>query len=148
MADAYGAFNNGGMRADPYSVTGMTRDGEAVEGFAKPEPRRAMDAAVADDVKSTLGIAAWTSLMRDRKFDAFADAGARDDITAGATDEDDRMKSAWFIGHTNGLTTAVTMFRNKPGTPQLLGMQGVGGNDSERGNVLPLRIWASYAAAK
>ncbi|WUN64124.1 penicillin-binding protein [Streptomyces sp. NBC_00304] len=148
MADAYGAFNNGGMRADPYSVTGMTRDGEAVEGFGKPEPRRAMDAAVADDVKSTLGIAAWTSLMRDRKFDAFADAGARDDITAGATDEDDRMKSAWFIGHTNGLTTAVTMFRNKPGTPQLLGMQGVGGNDSERGNVLPLRIWASYAAAK
>ncbi|WP_371629625.1 penicillin-binding protein [Streptomyces sp. NBC_00341] len=148
MADAYGAFNNGGMRADPYSVTGMTRDGEAVEGFEKPEPRRAMDAAVADDVKSTLGIAAWTSLMRDRKFDAFADAGARDDITAGATDEDDRMKSAWFIGHTNGLTTAVTMFRNKPGTPQLLGMQGVGGNDSERGNVLPLRIWASYAAAK
>lgn len=148
MADAYGAFNNGGMRADPYSVTGMTRDGEAVEGFGKPEPRRAMDAAVADDVKGTLGIAAWTSLMRDRKFDAFAGAGARDDITAGTTDEDDRMKSAWFIGHTNGLTTAVTVFRNKPGTPQLLGMQGVGGDDSERGNVVPLRIWTSYATAK
>lgn len=148
MADAYGAFSNGGMRAEPYSVTGMTRDGEAIEGFGKPEPQRAMDTSVANDVKDTLGIAAWTSLAQDKKFDAFAGSGTLDDLSAGATDGDDRMKSAWFIGHTKGLTTAVTMFRNKPGTPQLLGMQGVGGDDSERGNVFPLRIWTAYATAK
>ncbi|MCM2413424.1 hypothetical protein [Streptomyces sp. RKAG290] len=58
------------------------------------------------------------------------------------------MRSAWFIGHAKGLTTAVTMFRNKPGTPQLLGMQGVGGDDADRGNVFPLRIWTSYATGK
>ncbi|MEV0787472.1 hypothetical protein AB0I52_31855 [Streptomyces sp. NPDC050423] len=57
------------------------------------------------------------------------------------------MRSVWYIGHTKGLSTAATMFRNKPG-PQLLGMQGVGGDDSERGNVLPLRIWTSYATGK
>lgn len=145
MADAYTAFSNGGMRADPYSVTGITRDGEAVEGFGRPEPQRAMDVSVANDVQNTLGMAAWTSLARDEQFDAFAGSRAFDDLSAGATDEDDRMKSAWFIGHAKGLTTAVTMFRNKPGTPQLLGMQGVGGDDTERGNIFPLRIWTSYA---
>ncbi|MGW0963190.1 transglycosylase domain-containing protein [Streptomyces gelaticus] len=148
MADAYTAFSNEGMRADPYSVTRMTRDGEAVEGFGKPEPRRAMDASVANDVNNTLGMVAWTRLGRDGKFAMLAGPKAADGLSAGATGEDDRMKSAWFIGHTEGLTTAVTMFRNKPGTPQLLGMQGVGGPDSKRGNVFPLRIWHAYVTGK
>ncbi|MGW1192278.1 transglycosylase domain-containing protein [Streptomyces sp. NPDC002559] len=148
MADAYTAFSNDGMRADPYSVTGMTRDGETVEGFEKPEPRRAMDASVADDVNNTLGMLAWTRLRQDGKFTTFAGSRSVDELSAGATGKDDRMKSAWFIGHTEGLTTAVTMFRNKPGTPQLLGMQGVGGPDSERGNVFPLRIWNAYVTGK
>lgn len=145
MADAYTAFSNDGMRAEPYSVTGMTRDGETVEGFGKPEPQRAMDASVANDVNNTLGMLAWTRLGQDGKFGWPKTA---DDVSAGATSKDDRMKSAWFIGHTKGLTTAVTMFRNKPGTPQLLGMQGVGGPDSGRGNVFPLRIWNAYALGK
>ncbi|MFJ5718556.1 transglycosylase domain-containing protein [Streptomyces sp. NPDC093149] len=148
MADAYTAFSNDGMRADPYSVTRMTRDGEVVEGFGKPEPRRAMDASVANDVNNTLGMLAWTRLGRDGKFGTFARTKAAGDLSAGATGEDDRMKSAWFIGHTKGLTTAVTMFRSKPGTPQLLGMQGVGGPDSGRGNVFPLRIWSAYVTGK
>ncbi|MEW1693744.1 transglycosylase domain-containing protein [Streptomyces sp. NPDC091265] len=148
MADAYTAFSNGGMRADPYSVTSVTRDGETVEGFGKPSPQRAMDASVADDVKNTLGMVAWTALARDRNFDVLAGSTALDGLSGGGTDGDDRMRSAWFIGHAKGLTTAVTMFRNKPGTPQLLGMQGVGGDDADRGNVFPLRIWTSYATAK
>ncbi|MFF8918455.1 transglycosylase domain-containing protein [Streptomyces sp. NPDC015032] len=144
MADAYTAFSNDGMRADPWSVTRMTRDGEAVEGFGKPELRRAMDALVANDVNNTLGMLAWKRLGRDGKLAASDGPMAADDLSAGATGEDDRMKSAWFIGHTKGLTTAVTMFRSKPGTPQLLGMQGVGGPDSGRGNVFPPRIWSAY----
>jgi membrane peptidoglycan carboxypeptidase len=148
MADAYTAFSNDGMRADPYSVTRMTRDGETVEGFEKPEPRRAMDASVANDVNNTLGMVAWSRLRQDGKFTTFTGPKFGDDLSAGATGKDDRMKSAWFIGHTEGLTTAVTMFRNKPGTPQLLGMQGVGGPDSERGNVFPLRIWNAYVTGK
>ncbi|MFD4943973.1 transglycosylase domain-containing protein [Streptomyces sp. NPDC058239] len=149
MADAYTTFSNDGVRADPYSVTKVIRDGEAVEGFGKPEPRRVMDASVANDVNDTLGAVAWTRLGQDGKFAEFAKSrAAGDDLLAGATGKDDRMKSAWFIGHTEGLTTAVTMFRSKPGTPQLLGMQGVGGPDSERGNVFPLRIWSTYVTGR
>ncbi|MFD9423950.1 MULTISPECIES: transglycosylase domain-containing protein [unclassified Streptomyces] len=148
MADAYTAFSNEGMRADPYSVTRVTRDGEEVEGFAKPELRRAMDAAVANNVNNVLGTVAWTKLARENQLEPFIRSQALDGLAAGATGEGDRMRSAWFIGHTKGLTTAVTMFRNKPGTPQLLGMQGVGGDESDRGNVFPLRIWSAYATGK
>ncbi|MDK0520208.1 transglycosylase domain-containing protein [Streptomyces sp. ML-6] len=148
MADAYTAFSNDGMRAEPYSVTRMTRDGETVEGFGKPEPQRAMDASVANDMNRTMRLMAWTRLSKDGKLTALADPGFGDDLAAAGTGKDDRMKSAWFIGHNKGLTTAVTMFRNKPGTPQLLGMQGVGGPDSERGNVFPLRIWNAYVTGK
>ncbi|MCM2413425.1 transglycosylase domain-containing protein [Streptomyces sp. RKAG290] len=86
MADAYTAFSNGGMRADPYSVTSVTRDGETVEGFGKPAPQRAMDASVADDVKNTLGMVAWTALARDRNFDVLAGSTALDGLSgAGPT---------------------------------------------------------------
>lgn len=148
MADAYTAFSNEGMRADPYSVTRVTRDGEEIEGFAKPELRRAMDASVANNVNNVLGTVAWTRLTRDDQLEPFIRSQALDGLAAGATGEGDRMRSAWFIGHTQGLTTAVTMFRNKPGTPQLLGMQGVGGDESDRGNVFPLRIWSAYVTGK
>ncbi|MEE1790195.1 transglycosylase domain-containing protein [Streptomyces sp. BE308] len=148
MADAYTAFSNEGMRADPYSVTRVTRDGEEIEGFAKPELRRAMDASVANNVNNVLGTVAWTRLTRDDQLESFIRSQALDGLAAGATGEGDRMRSAWFIGHTQGLTTAVTMFRNKPGTPQLLGMQGVGGDESDRGNVFPLRIWSAYVTGK
>lgn len=148
MADAYTAFSNEGMRADPYSVTRVTRDGEEIEGFAKPELRRAMDASVANNVNNVLGTVAWTRLTRDDQLEPFIRSQALDGLAAGTTGEGDRMRSAWFIGHTQGLTTAVTMFRNKPGTPQLLGMQGVGGDESDRGNVFPLRIWSAYVTGK
>ncbi|MEE1736360.1 transglycosylase domain-containing protein [Streptomyces sp. BE147] len=148
MADAYTAFSNEGMRADPYSVTRMTRDGETIEGFEKPRPTRAMDAAVANNVNNVLGTVAWTKLARDRRLDPFINSRTLDSLSAGATSEDDRMKSAWFIGHTKDLTTAVTTFRNKPGTPQLLGMQGMGGDETNRGNTFPLRIWTAYVTGK
>lgn len=84
------------------------------------------------------------------------------------------MKSAWFIGSPSagqpdlgpgpgtGLkkwsdlgraprpadgsepTTAVTVFRNKAGTPALLPMQGVGGDKSELGTTIPPKIWREY----
>ncbi|MGW5946253.1 hypothetical protein [Streptomyces celluloflavus] len=77
----------------------------------------------------------------------------------GATLPGDRQKSAWFIGTpgpTGGApdagepvtagepTTAITMFRNKPGAPQLLPLQGVGGPKTELGTSIPPQVWAAY----
>ncbi|MFJ2740571.1 transglycosylase domain-containing protein [Streptomyces sp. NPDC087440] len=147
MANAYTAFANRGMRAEPYAVTGVTRDGEEVEGFERPVPQRAMDASVASDVNAALGAVAWNALTGDRQIDALSSATMLG-ISAGATGVEDRMRSAWFVGHAQDVTTAVTMFRTKPNTPQLLGMQGVGGPDSGRGNVFPQRIWTEYVTGR
>ncbi|MFD0385964.1 hypothetical protein ACFQ2B_37015 [Streptomyces stramineus] len=75
---------------------------------------------------------------------AAAKAGA---FAAGRTGDQDRLRSAWFVGSTKELSTAVTMFRTKPTEPQLLPMSDVGGEDSRRGNVFPARIWGDYTGA-
>ncbi|MEC4017254.1 transglycosylase domain-containing protein [Streptomyces sp. H27-D2] len=141
MAGAYTTFTNGGTRADPYSVTRVVRGGAPVDGFAKPRVQRVMDTSVARDVSDALRFASWRMIDQES-------VKSLGDVTAGGTSTDDRMKSAWFIGHTGDETTAITLFRTKPGTPQLLPMQGVGGADSERGNNLPPRIWAAYATSE
>ncbi|WP_432095028.1 transglycosylase domain-containing protein [Streptomyces sp. bgisy100] len=138
MAGAYGTFFNGGSRAEPYSVTEVTRDGRKVGGFERPAAPRVMDPGVAKSVTAALGAVAWTTLdpVKARDLDA---------VAAGRTGENDRMKSAWYIGHADDLTTAVTLFRAKPDGGPLLPLSGVGGPDSERGNVFPQRIWTDYA---
>ncbi|MGX1881461.1 transglycosylase domain-containing protein [Streptomyces sp. NPDC055287] len=152
LAAAYTTFSNGGTRAEPYSVTKVFRGGAPVGGFDKPAVRRVMDVSVARDVNSTLHPIAWLAMERDRKATyekgLYKDGPLYGEASAGRTGNGDRMKSAWFIGHHRGLTTAVTMFRTKPGAPQLLPMQGVGGPGSERGNVFPPRIWTAYATAR
>ncbi|MFJ2557574.1 MULTISPECIES: transglycosylase domain-containing protein [unclassified Streptomyces] len=146
LASAYTTFVNEGNQTEPYSVTKVERDGVPVDGFAKPERRRAMSGVVAAQVSGALLNTGWSALNTkgsDGADGATSDA-PRGPVWAGATNAGDYMRSAWFIGSTEKLSTAVAMFRTKPDAPQLLGMQGVGGPDSERGNVFPVRIWETY----
>ncbi|MEU5773895.1 transglycosylase domain-containing protein [Streptomyces venezuelae] len=129
MATAYGTFADDGLRRDPYSVTKVVRNGETLPGLTPPSARRALDPQVAQEVA-----------------DALRSAGRRlgVDVAAGRTGDQDRLRSAWFTGFSKDLSTAVTLFRLRPGTPQLLPLSGVAGKKSERGNVLPPRIWKEY----
>ncbi|MFD6431347.1 transglycosylase domain-containing protein [Streptomyces venezuelae] len=129
MATAYGTFANDGVRRDPYSVTKVVRNGETLPGLTPPSARRALDPQVAQEVA-----------------DALRTAGKRlgVDVAAGRTSDQDRLRSAWFTGFSKDLSTAVTLFRLRPGAPQLLPLSGVAGKKSERGNVLPPRIWKEY----
>ncbi|MFI6700544.1 transglycosylase domain-containing protein [Streptomyces sp. NPDC050509] len=146
LASAYTTFVNEGNQTEPYSVTKVERDGVPVDGFAKPERRRAMSDAVAARVSGALLNTGWSALDAKRAdgADGATSDASRGPVWAGATNAGDYMRSAWFIGSTRKLSTAVAMFRTKPDAPQLLGMQGVGGPDSERGNVFPVRIWETY----
>ncbi|MEU7582286.1 transglycosylase domain-containing protein [Streptomyces sp. NPDC041068] len=129
MATAYGTFANDGVRHDPYSVTKVVKDGETLPGLAPPTSRRAMDPQVAQEVTNALRAGGKR-------------VGA--DVAVGRTGDQDRLKSAWFTAFTKDMSTAVTMFRVAPDKPQLLPMSGVGGKKSQRGNVLPPRIWQEY----
>ncbi|ATL28498.1 transglycosylase domain-containing protein [Streptomyces formicae] len=130
MATAYGTFANKGVRHDPYSVTKVVKNGAELEGLDKPVSRRALDPQVAHEV---------TRALRSGGKHAGVD------VAAGRTGDQDRLRSAWFAGYTEDMSTAVTMFRVRTGEPQLLPMSGVGGAESGRGNVFPPRIWKAYA---
>ncbi len=130
MATAYGTFANGGLRHAPYSVTKVVKDGAALPGLERPGPGRAMDAGVAAEVTGALRAGA---------------EGLGPGVAAGRTGDQDRLRTAWFAGYTKELSTAVTVFRVRPGQPALLPMSGVGGAKARRGNQLPPRIWQAYA---
>ncbi|MGK5546197.1 transglycosylase domain-containing protein [Streptomyces sp. URMC 127] len=128
MAAAYGTFAHEGLQNDPYSVTKVVKDGRPVGGFEeRAKARRAVAKETAAEV---------TEALRTPEGHAAARTG-----------DQDRMKSAWYVGYTDSLSTAVTMFRTKPDGGPLLPMTGVGGEDSRRGAVFPARIWAGYTGS-
>lgn len=133
-ADAYATFANGGKQNDPYSVTAVLRHGEPVGGLQHPDARTAF----------TPGVAATV----DEVLQDVASRNGSQKIVPGsasvATGADDLTKSAWFVGYTKDQSTAVTLFRNKPGEAPLLSLKDTGGTGSLHGNVLPPRIWARF----
>ena len=157
MASAYTTFTGGGLHADPYAVSRMTLDGKPVDGFARPAPERVVSTEVAQQVTAALEGVGWRILGMP-EADARKDAGrglVNRPVAAGATEPGDRLKSAWFVagqappasGDGNEPITAVTLFRNKPGTPDLLPMEGVGGSGPQRGTTLPPKVWSAYRKA-
>ncbi|WP_246259145.1 transglycosylase domain-containing protein [Streptomyces typhae] len=134
LAGAYGTFARGGLQHDPYSVTSVTKDGEAVGGLEPPRTRRALDTRVAGQVGAVLRDAAEDSLGRVVSRDGRP-------VAAGRTTGQDRFRSAWFAGYTPQVSTAVTLFRTRPRDPLLQPLSGVGGKKSRYGNALTERIW-------
>ncbi|WP_206504136.1 transglycosylase domain-containing protein [Streptomyces chrestomyceticus] len=145
LAGAYSLFSNDGNRSEPYSVTKVVHDGKPLPGLEPPEPRRVLTTEAARSVTFALRAFAWKALPQETV------AKLPQGVAAGGTGPADRMRSAWFIGNDGaprgGLTTAVTVFRAKPGAPRLLPMEGVGGDARLFGNGIPPRIWGAYATA-
>ncbi|WP_030662467.1 transglycosylase domain-containing protein [Streptomyces rimosus] len=143
LAGAYSLFGNDGNRTEPYSVTRVEHGGTPLPGLTPPAPHRVLEPGAARGINRALQAYAGKTLPQDTA------AKLPRGIWAGGTGPRDRMRSAWFIGNDGadggGLTTAVTVFRSKPGAPRLLPMEGVGG-DAQFGNGIPPRIWAAYAA--
>ncbi|MEU7282901.1 transglycosylase domain-containing protein [Streptomyces sp. NPDC045431] len=129
MADAYATFANGGRHADLYAVTAITYQGEPLDGLGRPDGRQVLDGGVAEEVVEE---------MRDVAVNALDPGTLRTvgPVAAGRTDPGDRLPAAWFVGATEEMSTAVTVFRAEPGKDGLLPLTG--------GEELPLEMWSSY----
>lgn len=136
MADAYGAFANDGKHFEPYSVTEVVKDGKKLPGFEKPEEQEAMEANVANNVTDVL-----ENVVKNGTGKKVADIGFP---VAGKTGTTDENKSAWFVGYTRELSTAVTLFRTDPDEGKLLSMNGTGGVPSIHGGDIPAQVWEDY----
>jgi membrane peptidoglycan carboxypeptidase len=137
MAGAYATFAADGRQTDPYSVTAVSHLGTPLEGLERPDTRQALDSEVAREVSEAL---------RDVAVDVMAPDAIRalPPVSAGRTGAEDQVPASWFVGYTGRLSTAVTVFRSRPGTEGLLPMNGVGGSESDRADFLPLRVWSAY----
>ncbi|MGW5653781.1 transglycosylase domain-containing protein [Streptomyces humi] len=139
MADVYATFDDGGVQHEPYSVTKVVADGRPLAGFAKPKGTTAMPASTADTV---------TDVLRDVvRNGTGTNAQALGRPAAGKTGTTDDYKSAWFIGYTPQLTTAVSMFKENPKNAGLQSMQGVGGYAKVFGADMPTEVWTGYMTA-
>ncbi|RSS80994.1 transglycosylase domain-containing protein [Streptomyces sp. WAC06614] len=141
MADSYATFAASGTHREPFSVTKVIKDGEEVSGFEAPKAQKAMDNAVADNITKVLeNVVQNGTGTKAKKLGRPA---------AGKTGTTDQNKSAWFVGYTPELSTAVTLFRTDPNSQdkKLMSMNNVGGVDSIHGGDIPAEIWTEYMKA-
>ncbi|TWD15259.1 membrane peptidoglycan carboxypeptidase [Streptomyces sp. T12] len=139
MADAYATFAASGKQADPYSVTAVKHRGSELPGFEKPRIKQAMPENVANNVTDVL-----ENVIENGTGYHAQDLGRR---AAGKTGTTDENKSAWFVGYTQQLSTAVAMFREDPKSHKLLSMNGTAGKDSIHGGDIPTEVWTEFMKA-
>ncbi|OIK26577.1 transglycosylase domain-containing protein [Streptomyces malaysiense] len=139
MAGAYGTFANSGQQNDPYSVEKVeSKDGVVYTHEVKS--KEAYPANVANNVTDVL------RTVVDKGTGTNARLPGRE--VAGKTGTTDGNKSAWFVGYTPQLSTAISMFRlddnanNKNRT--FLEMYGTGGQKQIHGASFPSEIFHDY----
>ena len=143
MANVYATLDNGGTAHEPYSVTKVVRTGTEGTGLvspvlAKPQSKPVMTPSTAATV---------SSMLQDVvKYGTGTAAQAIGRPAAGKTGTTDDYKSAWFIGYTPQLATAVAMFREDPNHPGMKSMIGTGTGQKTTfyGGALPTEVWTDY----
>ncbi|MEU1128868.1 transglycosylase domain-containing protein [Streptomyces sp. NPDC005900] len=139
MAGAYSTFAASGKQNDPYSVTKVVHEGDEVYKHEK-QTKRVFEPEVADNVTDVL------RTVVEKGTGTSAQLGNRP--VAGKTGTTDGNKSAWFVGYTPQLSTAVSMYRldddeaNKK--REFLEMFGTGGEEKIHGASFPAKIWQDY----
>ncbi|NED73695.1 penicillin-binding protein [Streptomyces sp. SID9944] len=139
MAGAYATFAASGKQNEPFSVTKVTsKDGPIYTH--KSVTKTAFTANVADNVTDVL------KTVVEKGTGTSAKLPGRE--VAGKTGTTDGNRSAWFVGYTPQLSTAISMFRldddanNKART--FLSMFGTGGKEKIHGASFPAEIWHDY----
>ncbi|MFC8199230.1 transglycosylase domain-containing protein [Streptomyces sp. NPDC060006] len=141
MAGAYATFAESGKQNEPYSVDEITNeDGQVFSHANVAKSKQAFTPLVADNITDVL------KTVVDEGTGTAAKLNGRP--VAGKTGTTDGNKSAWFVGYTPQLSTAVSMYRmdddesNKK--REFLEMYGTGGQDKIHGASFPAEIWHDY----
>ncbi|MER5883876.1 transglycosylase domain-containing protein [Streptomyces sp. NPDC001941] len=139
MAGAYGTFAANGEQRDPYSVTKVEHEGATIYEH-KDQPKSAFSEAVAGNVTDVLKDVVEKGTGTKARLDGRE--------AAGKTGTTDGNKSAWFVGYTPQLSTAIDMYRfdddanNK--SRKFEEMFGTGNQPKIHGSSFPSRIWHDY----
>ncbi|MFC8695981.1 transglycosylase domain-containing protein [Streptomyces parvus] len=141
MAGAYATFATSGQQNDTYSVTEVKRGGVVVFQHKK-KPKRAFSPMIADNVTDVLKNVVENGTGTPARLEGRE--------VAGKTGTTDGNRSAWFVGYTPQISTAISMFRldddetNKK--REFEKMFGTGGEEKIHGASFPASIWHDYMA--
>lgn len=141
MAGAYSTFATSGQQNEPFSVKEVKYKGNVIYRHQK-KSKRAFDPAIADNVSDVLKNVVENGTGRPARLPG------RD--VAGKTGTTDGNKSAWFVGYTPQVSTAISMFRldddENSKNREFLEMFGTGGEKKIHGASFPASIWHDYMA--
>ena len=142
LATAYATFADDGVEYDPYEVDHyvLTENGTSQTVSLKSKPKQAFSAQVAETVTTAL-----KAVVSPTGTGANALALGRD--AAGKTGTTDSYKSAWFVGYTKQLSTAIGLFDQDPKNYSLVPLMGLGGETDVYGADFPTAIWTAYMKA-
>ncbi|WP_330452854.1 MULTISPECIES: transglycosylase domain-containing protein [unclassified Streptomyces] len=141
MAGAYATFAARGQQREPYSVTEVKKGGEPVYRH-KVVTKSAFDNVIADNITDVL-----TNVVEKGTGTSAKLPGRQ---VAGKTGTTDDNLSAWFVGYTPQLSTAISMYRldddEKHKNRTFEPMYGTGGKDKIHGASFPAQVWHEYMA--
>ena len=136
MAHAYNTFAAEGMRTDPFIVrTVTTLAGDPVHTGGST-PTRAFEAEVMAD-------ATYAMQQVVQPGGSATKAGTIGYPVAGKTGTSNDNRSAWFVGFTRQLTTAVALFQSGP-DGETESITPFGGYSYITGGSVPTDVWADY----
>ncbi|MFD7439883.1 transglycosylase domain-containing protein [Streptomyces sp. NPDC059909] len=142
MAGAYATFAADGKQRDPYSVTKVEKRGETIYEH-EDKAKVAFSSAIASNVTDVLADVVKKGTGTN------AQIPGRD--VAGKTGTTDGNKSAWFVGYTPQLATAIDMYRMDDNAEsknrKFLEMYGTGGQKQIHGASFPSEIFQKYMSA-
>lgn len=143
MAGAYATLDNHGKKVTPTLVTQATHSVNGVETkvpLKDPIGDQVLSRKTADTVTSVLtGVVNDGTASQAVKNTAYKAAGK-----TGTSDDD---KSAWFVGYTPKLVTAVGMFGESPNGGRQVTLKNAGGDGRVNGGGYPAKVWADYTEA-
>ncbi|MDD2857426.1 MAG: transglycosylase domain-containing protein, partial [Candidatus Nanopelagicales bacterium] len=134
MANAYGTFANQGVRASSSIIKQVLGTNGGLLYEYQPSQTAEFDSRVANTVTYALG----RNVERGTAF-AARDLGRPAAAKTGTTDGN---KSAWFVGYTPQLSTAVLMAKEQGGLP--VSLSGTGGLTTVTGGSFPAAMWTAY----
>jgi membrane peptidoglycan carboxypeptidase len=137
MASAYATLASGGLYIPPHILSTVKNSDGSIVYQVKVNPTRVFDP---DSV--AMVTYALSKVITDGTGYA---AQKLDRPAAGKTGTTDNNVSAWFVGFTPQLSTAVAMFKeNSAGGIESL--SGTGGYSSVAGGSFPAKMWTAYTA--
>lgn len=139
MAQAFNTFANKGVRTEPYIVQTVTDADGGVAYESSQNPERAFAADVMADTTYAL-----SQVVEQGTAQGAQDIGYP---VAGKTGTSSDNKSAWFIGYTAQLTTAVAMYQvgtDDAGKAIAESITPFAGYSQITGGSAPLDLWTAY----